>query len=209
MYIPRSNLITDNAALHDLMRRFSFAILVTTREGHSVATHLPFLVYSEGGEHGRLVAHMARANPQWTDFAPAGEVLVIFQGDHTYISPSWYADHPSVPTWNYMIAHAYGIPQIITDEARIRASLSKLVATHEAGFDEPWPIDVLPDDYLRTMMRGIVAFEIPIARLEGKFKLSQNRSEDDQRRVIAGLEESSDRDTEGVRAAMLDRLGLT
>src|SRR5206468_2683175 len=136
---------------------------------------------------GTLLSHMARANDQWQDFARGAEALVIFQGHHTYISPSWYEIHPSVPTWNYMVVHAYGTPRLITDDDRIRAALRELVATHESAFDEPWPMD-LPDDYLRKMLRGIVAFEIPITRLEGKFKLSQNRSERDRQLVIAALE---------------------
>lgn len=195
MYIPKFNAVTDTAQLFNFMRQFSFATLVTAHDGFPYATHLPFLVYPDRGPGGTLVAHMARANPQWRDLAGDGaaqrEALVIFQGAHTYISPSWYADPVSVPTWNYMIAHVYGVPRIIEDETHVREALRALVDLHEGGFEEPWTMD-LPEDYLRKMQRAIVAFEIPIARLEGKYKLSQNRSEGDQRRVIEQLSRSAD-----------------
>jgi transcriptional regulator len=211
MYTPQHFRVDDRAVLHDLMCRFSFATLVTTREGRPIASHLPFLVYPDGGEYGRLVGHMARSNEQWRDFGAeeedrAGlsrEALAIFQGPHTYISPSWYETHPSVPTWNYMVAHAYGVPRILTDEAQVRQILQALVALHEEEFDAPWRMD-LPDEYLHRMMRGIVAFEMPIMRLEGKFKLSQNRSARDRERVIAALARDPDAGAQGVRAAMRD-----
>lgn len=191
MYTPQHFRITDTALLHRLMERFSFATLVTVHDGRPLATHLPFLVYPEVGSLGCLVAHMAVANEQWRDFAEAAEVLVIFQGQHAYVSPTWYATHPSVPTWNYTVVHAYGVPRLIADEDRVRTELRTLVDKHEGGFDEPWAMD-LPDEYLRKMARGIVAFEMPITRLEGKFKHSQNRSADDRRRVIAALDASAD-----------------
>ena len=144
MYIPHFNHVTDPAILHDLMQRFSFATLVTQHEGRPFATHLPFLVQPEHGDHGRLLAHLARANPQWTDFASGVEALVIFQGPHTYISPSWYDVHPSVPTWNYAVVHAYGAPRVIEEDAAIEEALRRLVATHEEGFEAPWTLDTSP-----------------------------------------------------------------
>jgi transcriptional regulator len=191
VYIPAHFAVNDQAALHDLMRRFSFATLVTQHEGRLFATHLPLLLHADAGEHGTLVGHMARANEQWRDCERGVEALVIFQGDHSYISPSWYETFPAVPTWNYMVAHAYGTARVIDDEARVCAVLGELVAKHEAGFAEPWPMD-LPEDYLRKMMRAIVAFEMPIARLEGKFKLSQNQPERNRERVTAMLGASDD-----------------
>lgn len=199
MYIPKFNAVTDTALLFDLMRQFSFATLVTSHEGAPFATHLPFLVYPERGPQGTLVAHMARGNAQWRHLAAAEsagqEALVIFQGAHTYISPSWYVDHVqdrmNVPTWNYMVVHAYGTPRVIEDETRVREELRALVEQHESGFETPWTMD-LPEDYLRKQLGAIVAFEMPIARLEGKFKLSQNRSAEDQRRVIERLLASQD-----------------
>ncbi len=191
MYLPKQFEITDRALLHDLMRQFSFASLVTAHEGRPFATHLPFILDSARGEQGTLVAHMARANEQWRMFTEEAEALVIFQGRHGYISPAWYEEHPSVPTWNYMIVHAYGTPRLVDDEDRVRAHLRSLVDRHEQGRDVPWIMD-LPEEYVARMVRGIVAFELPISRLEGKFKLSQNRSMRDRERVVAALAENVD-----------------
>jgi transcriptional regulator len=201
VYLPKHFEITDRTVLHDVMRRFSFATLVTVHEGRPVAGHLPFMLDSARGEHGTLIAHMARTNRQWKAFAEPVEALVIFQGPHTYISPSWYDDHPSVPTWNYAAIHAYGTPCLIEDESQVRAMLRALVDQHEQGFETPWTMD-LPEDYLRKMSGGIVAFEMPITKLEGKFKLSQNRSAHDRERVIAALTKSTDPLAEGVRLMM-------
>ena len=209
MYIPKFNAVTDPALLFELMRQFSFATLVTMHEAAPFATHLPFLVYPERGTQGTLVAHMARGNAQWRDLAAAEssgqEALVIFQGAHAYISPSWYVDHVedrmNVPTWNYMVVHAYGVPRLIEDETRVREELSALIQQHESGFVKPWAMN-LPEDYLRKMTGAIVAFEIPITRLEGKFKLSQNRSERDRSRVIAELLASDQTNDRAVGMAM-------
>jgi len=205
MYIPKFNAVTDQALLHDLMRQFSFATLVTTHDGVPYATHLPFLVYPDAGPQGTLVAHLARANGQWRDFAEEREALVIFQGAHAYISPSWYAERVSVPTWNYAVVHAYGVPRVIEDETRVLAVLQALVDQHEGGFEEPWPMD-LPEEYLHRQIKAIVAFELPITRLEGKFKLSQNRSAEDQRRVVEALSSSADASAQAVGAMMRERL---
>jgi transcriptional regulator len=191
MYIPNSFRADDRAQLHALMRQYNFAILVTFHEGAPFATHLPFLLDGERGPHGTLLAHMARANPQWRDFAAGTEALVIFQGPHAYISPSWYEVHPSVPTWNYAAIHAYGIPRVVEDPTKLSQMLQALVDTHESAFAQPWRME-LPGDYLDKMMRAVVGFEIAITRLEGKLKLSQNRSVSDQQRVTQALASSDD-----------------
>ena len=201
MYIPNSFREDDPALLHELMRQYNFAILVSQHEGAPFATHLPLLLDAQRGPHGTLLGHMARANPQWRDFAASGEALVIFQGPHAYVSPSWYEVAPSVPTWNYAIVHAYGTPRIIEDHARLHGMLEALVDTHESAFTRPWHMD-LPGDYLDKMLRAIVGFEIEITRLEGKFKLSQNRSADDQRRVVAALAAGEDELGAGVARLM-------
>lgn len=188
MYIPRSFAEADAAVLYDFMRAHNFATLVTQRDGQIAASHIPFMVDSE---RGVLTAHLARANDQWKDFDGASEALVIFQGAHAYVSPTWYEAHPSVPTWNYTAVHVHGVPQVISDEADIRPMLGELVANHEHGRDPEWVMD-LPDDYLRKMMAAIVAFELPMARVEGKYKLSQNRSDADQESVIVHLAASAD-----------------
>jgi transcriptional regulator len=172
------------------MKQFNFAVLVTVAAGVPFATHLPFQVEGRGSS-GYLLGHLARANPQWRHFAAGTEALVIFQGDHAYISPSWYSSHPNVPTWNYMVVHAYGIPRIVEDEAVVYAHLQQLVQTQEAGFVAPWELGQA-EAHVRSLMRGIVTFELPISRLEGKFKLSQNKPREDRVGVIAALAAQDD-----------------
>jgi transcriptional regulator len=201
MYIPNSFREDDRSLLHDLMRQHNFGILVTQRDGTPFATHLPFLLDAERGSHGTLLAHMARANPQWRDFAAGQAALVIFQGPHAYVSPSWYEVAPSVPTWNYAVIHAYGVPRIVEDRSALRQMLKTLVDTHESMFERPWRME-LPEDYLDKMMHAIVGFEIAITRLEGKLKLSQNRGENDRQRVAEALAASGDPLGEGVAEMM-------
>jgi transcriptional regulator len=191
MYIPKAFREDDILTLHTFMRTYSFATLVTQHEGVPFATHLPFLLDTGRGPHGTLLAHMARANSQWHDFNNAQEVLVVFQGPHAYISPSWYEVELSVPTWNYAAVHAYGFPRLIEEREELYTLLKTLIQTHEAHFEKPWPFQ-LPGDYMQKMMSGIAGFEIEITRLEGKFKLSQNRSATERENVIASLQESSD-----------------
>lgn len=198
MYLPRHYQVTDQAVLYDLMRRFSFATLVSVHQGVPFATHLPFLV-----QEGVISSHLARANPQWTSFDPNQELLVIFQGDHSFISPTWYEKHPSVPTWNYMTVHAYGKPRIVEEPQAVKQLLHELVVQHE----QEWDMMQLPPNYLQGMMQGIVAFEIAITRLEGKFKLSQNRSLADQKRVIQALSVSENPSDRAVAAQMRKNLG--
>ena len=187
MYIPREFQVPP-ALAKPILDRYDFATLVTVDENGPFASHLPFLYRPGEGALGTLSAHLAKANPQWKSFSAPGEILAIFQGPHAYVSPSWYSAHPSVPTWNYVVVHARGIARPITDEAKVRKLLEDLVAKHDAT----WTMD-LPDDYLRGMMKQIVAFDIEVTRLEGKFKLSQNRSKEDQRSVQRELARSDDR----------------
>jgi transcriptional regulator len=193
VYIPKRFEAADVAWCHALIRREPFAILVGVDEaGAPFATHLPVLLDEAPAPLGTLLAHVARPNPQWRLFAPDRPVLVVFPGAHAYVSPSWYGQHPSVPTWNYVAVHAYGVPRLIEDDGRVRALLDRLVRAFEDGRPAPWRMDGLPDAYLQGMVRGIVAFEIPIDRLEGKAKLSQNRSAADRARVRAALTASED-----------------
>jgi transcriptional regulator len=187
------------------MRDYSFATLVTQHEGGPFASHLPLILEADEGPYGTLFGHMARANPQWRDFDAAQDVLVIFQGPHTYVSPSWYEVEPAnVPTWNYAVVHAYGTPRLITEYEACCALLDTLVRTHEAQFARPWLFQ-LPEDYVRQMMQGIVAFAIRITRLEGKLKLSQNRSLTDQQHVAATLQQSTDLVSRDVGTLMQQR----
>lgn len=193
MYIPKQFDASDIASCHALIRKEPFAILVGIDErGAPFATHLPVLLDQAPAPLGTLLAHVARPNPQWRLFAPDRPVLVVFPGPHAYVSPSWYGQHPSVPTWNYVTVHAYGVPRLIEDAGRVRALLDRLVRTFEDGRPTPWRMDGLSDTYVEGMMRGIVAFEVPIDRLEGKAKLSQNRPAADQARVRAALAAEGD-----------------
>jgi transcriptional regulator len=195
MYLPKHFEITDRALLFDLMQKFSFATLVTVHEGVPFATHMPFTIKPEDN---KIASHIARANPQWTSFQNNKEVLVIFQGDHSFISPTWYEKHPSVPTWNYMTVHAYGQVTIVEESEAVKTLLHQLVLHYE----KDWDMLKLSESYMQGMMKGIVAFEIELTRLEGKFKLSQNRSEVDKQNVATALEQSQSEMDRAVAKAM-------
>ncbi len=187
MYLPRHFAEADPAALHGLMGRYGFALLVTVVDGEPFASHLPLLHQAEGGEFGVLLGHMSRPNPQWRGFADGAPALAVFQGPHAYVSPSWYASGEAVPTWNYTTVHAYGRPRVVDDHGAALAILERLVAIHEEGRPEPWGLDRVTAEFRDTQIRGIVAFEMPIDRLEGKFKLGQNRPAADREGAAAGL----------------------
>ncbi|MGQ0579470.1 MAG: FMN-binding negative transcriptional regulator [Betaproteobacteria bacterium] len=203
IYIPKHFIEHDLARLQALVHAHNFATLVSAHQAQIHVSHLPFLLDA----HGRtLRAHMARANPQWRTLSPEREVLVIFHGPHHYVSPAWYAAHPSVPTWNYAVVHAQGRPKLIEDRERLAVLVRDLVTRHEASSPEPWKMN-LPPDYLDKMLSAIVGFEIEITRLEGKFKLSQNRPEGDMPLVIKALERLGSDDALGVAALMREKLG--
>jgi transcriptional regulator len=204
MYIPQAFGEDDLAMLHGLMQAYSFATLVTQHDGAPFASHLPLMLRPDAGPYGTLLGHMARANPQWRDFDSRHEALVIFQGPHAYISPSWYAVQPSVPTWNYAVVHAYGVPQLMDDTAALYELLQALVQTYEAPSASPWAFEV-PEDYLHNMLQGIVGFAMQITRLEGKYKLSQNRPAVDRPRIVAALRERGDPLSTDVAALMDQR----
>jgi len=185
MYIPRINQETDLPTLQEFMQAYNFAILVNQHNRQLDATHLPLMLDRERGEYGTLVGHLARANKQWKSFDNE-EVLLIFNGPHAYISPTWYDNRPSVPTWNYATVHAYGVPRIIDDIDTVDNILRDLVENHESSRSPEWTMD-LPDAFMDTMRKAIVTFEIEITRLEGKFKLSQNKTKSERETVIAEL----------------------
>ena len=191
MYTPASFKLSDPPRLHALMRRYPFALVLTTKGDEVAATHLPLMLDTERGTHGTLLAHMARANPHWQLFDGQSETLVVFTGAHAYISPSWYESPVTVPTWNYTVVHARGRPVIVYNKARVRAMLDLLVAEHEAHERLPWSA-AQAAGYIDEQINHIVAFEIPIERLEGKFKLNQNRSRADQQGVVRALAGSGD-----------------
>jgi len=204
MYVPRHFEVADPAWCHALMRAQSFAFMTTADDaGTPFATHLPLLVDDTRGQLGTLRGHVARANPHWRYLAAGRPTLVVFAGAHAYVSPSWYEQHPAVPTWNYVAVHATGTGVLVEDPARVSALLADLVHAYEgAGAAAAWSFELLPDDYVAGMQKGIVAFEIPIARLEGKAKLSQNRAEVDQARTREALGRLDDPLARAVAAMM-------
>jgi transcriptional regulator len=203
VYIPKHFEVTDTAWCHALMRAQSFAVMITADDaGVPFATHLPFLVDDTRGPFGTLRGHVARANPHWRYLAAGRPALVVFSGAHAYVSPSWYASHPSVPTWNYVAVHATGTGTLVEDPARVKTLLADLVRVYEGSRPAAWSFASLSADYVDGMQRGIVAFEIPIGRLEGKAKLSQNRDTVDQGRTREALAAADDPLARAVAALM-------
>jgi len=169
MYVPALYGRDDPAELTALIQAHGFATLVTA---DLEASHLPLLHVDDGSPHGKLLGHMARANPQWRGFA--GDALAVFSGPHAYVSPSMYVSPRMVPTWNYAVVHAYGTPRVL-DDAGARAVLDQLVAHYEASRPAPWAVTALDEAYAGSLVKAIVAFELPITRLQGKWKVGQNR----------------------------------
>ncbi|UCH48343.1 MAG: FMN-binding negative transcriptional regulator [Betaproteobacteria bacterium] len=197
IYSPEQFTISDRELLFRVMRENSFATLIASSGKGPMVAHVPVTIDQT---NKMLHAHVARANPIWQEFSPVRDVLFIFHGPHHYVSPNWYSEHPSVPTWNYAVVHASGAPTIIEDRGTVKRILRRLVDEHESASGTPWKMD-LPVKYLRKMMDAIVAFEVPITCLQGKFKLSQNRSGADQSNVIAALRQADD--DNGLRLAAL------
>jgi len=193
---------------HALIRSQPLGLLVTAGPGGLQANHIPFLVDADGSPHGKLRAHLARGNPQLAELAAVEECLVAFQGPQTYISPSLYPtkkEHGKVvPTWNYITVHAWGRPRVIDDVAWIRRQVEDLTAHNERPRETPWLVSDAPEDYLAAQFKGIVGIEIPIARIEGKWKVSQNRPAVDRAGVIAGLR-GAGADAEIMAAAVEER----
>jgi transcriptional regulator len=190
MYLPRLFAVEDLPKLHGFIEQFSFASLVTQTEGKLIASHIPFVLDREEGVRGRLRGHVAVRNPQLAHLKSGSEALVMFQGPHSYISPSWYASQETVPTWNYTAVHAYGRPRML-DRAGLIMLLKDLVHQNERLLEPPWDFDP-QSAWIEKMLPEIAAFEIPIDRLEGKFKLNQNRTSADRRRVVEVLSASHD-----------------
>lgn len=182
MYIPHFNQVTDRSLMLEAMQRYSFAILFgPANHAAPVATHLPLVVKDEG-EHGVLEGHFAHANPHWKSLA-GQETLVVFPGPHSYVSPTLYTEELSVPTWNYIAIHASGTLQLMEELEAKEELLRGLIAANEPSYLARW--ERMPDGFRRTMLAGIMGFRIPIAHIEGKFKISQNRSATERQNVQA------------------------
>ena len=193
MYIPRFNEETRLDVMHALIESQPLATLVTMSSSGLIATHLPMVLARTEGHHGTLRGHLSRANTQWRDLNFSVEALAIFAGAHHYITPSWYPekaeDGKVVPTWNYAVVHAYGPLKVIEDPTWLHSHLNTLVTQHESSFPTPWKISDAPADYIASQIKGIVGLELPVTRIQGKWKVSQNKSERTLRAVEQGLED--------------------
>jgi transcriptional regulator len=203
VYIPATFAESDTAKLHEFIRLNSFGILASRGEGGPFASHLPLLLDAEAGPHGRILGHMARANPQWSDVR--GEVMAIYSGPHAYVSPSWYNEAGTVPTWNYVAVHAYGSFHVIEERDGLLDILRRSVLTYESTRAEPWIFDDSAS-HVETMLKAIVGFRIEITRLEGKWKLSQNHSEERRRKVIQEMEACPDEHSQAIARMMSEGL---
>ncbi len=190
MYTPPAFREDSLPTLHGWITQARLASLVTVGPSGLLATPLPLFLEAGEGEQGVLYGHVAKANPQWKE-SPGAEALVIFMGPDAYVSPSWYAskqiDGKVVPTWNYVAVHAYGLVEFFEDPARLLAVVTKLTDLHEGRRAEPWAVSDAPATFVASQLRGIVGLRLPISRLEGKRKMSQNRSLDDRTGVARGL----------------------
>jgi transcriptional regulator len=182
--------------LQQLISRHRLATLVTLGSDGLIANHVPLIHHPDPAPLGALRGHLARPNPQWRDSSPVVEALAIFQGPDAYISPSWYPTKSEtgrvVPTWNYAVVHAYGPLQTFDDPSWLEQHVRELVNLQEAELREPWKVDDAPPDFIQGMLKGIVGIEMQITRLEGKWKMSQNRPARDQAGVIQVLRTSAD-----------------
>jgi transcriptional regulator len=205
VYIPPLHKEDRIDVLHDAIGRTGLATLVTLTDDGLVASHLPMLLDPDPAPYGTLLGHLARPNPQARGTAADVQALAIFQGPDAYITPSWYATKREtgkvVPTWNYVTIHAYGPVEFFNDTERLRAIVTRLTDRQEQARAEPWAVTDAPADFIDGMLKGIVGFALPIVRLEGKWKMSQNRPAPDRAGVIDGLQD----DGRGDVAALITR----
>jgi transcriptional regulator len=206
MYIPRRYQELDPETIQHFIRANGFATLVSFDGQRPIASHLLMDLERRQDESLVLNGHMARANKHWRSFDPNREVLAIFSGPHTYISPRWY-NHLNVPTWNYMAVHVSGAPRVITEPDELRALLKRLVDKHESGSGAtpPYRLETLPAEFVDQQMQAIVGFQIEVARLEASFKLSQNRDQQSYDNVIVELHRRTDDNSLAVAEAMQQR----
>ncbi len=198
MYVPEAFKVVDEGEIQAFVQRYDFATMVSSPATGLIATHVPVVVRRE--TTGLVVVgHVARANSHWRVMDGSVECLAIFHGPHSYVSPTWYANSPAVPTWNYAVVHAYGKPRFREDGPFIETVLGELVYRYESHRAEPWQIEDQPSDFRDKMLAGIVGFEMPVLKLEAKFKIGQNRRLEDRAGTIAGLER--EKSSEGIALA--------
>jgi transcriptional regulator len=208
MYIPAHYQESSVSVLHALITAHPLGTWVTPGDEGLIVNHLPFLIDESRGDFGTLVGHVARPNPVWKQFSRSVPSVVVFQGAESYISPSWYPSKAetgkAVPTWNYAVVHAHGLPSVFEDRDRLLAHVTRLTETHEASLETPWRVTDAPADFIDAMLKGIVGVEIPIASLTGKWKVSQNRSDADRRSVVDALQQKGD-DRSRAMADLIER----
>lgn len=191
MYVPSHFEESDRAVLHALIRAHPLGTWVTVSADGPTAEHIPFLLDTARGVHGTLLGHVARANGVWRTLSQQAASLVVFQGAESYVTPSWYPSKQAhgrvVPTWNYAVVHAHGAARAIDDREWLLSLVSRLTDTHEAGRPAPWQVGDAPADYIDKLLQQIVGIEIPLDRLTGKWKVSQNRPLEDRAGVASGL----------------------
>jgi transcriptional regulator len=202
MYIPTYYQEKDEHKLIEFMEANNFALIINSFNNVPIATHLPFVIEKRENKIF-LVSHMARANPQWETFTK-DEILVVFQGPHAYVSPKHYEKQQNVPTWNYIAVHAYGKPRIINEPQEVVSLMERTINTFEKDFFKQWKD--LSSEYVNGMLKAIVAFEIEVTKLEGKFKLSQNKTKTEQQNIINSLEKSEDNDIKSIAEEMKKKL---
>lgn len=201
MYVPAAFRQTDPNLLFDFIERNSFGLLVSQVEGEPFASHLPFLLERSTGPHGTLVGHVALANPQW-QHAQGQNVLAIFSGPHAYISPSWYEADNVVPTWNYIAVHVTGTLHLVQDEGALAKILQDFVAYYEASLSRPWSFDST-SDFAKKLIKAVVGFRVEISRIEGKWKLNQNRPPEQRDRVVQVLQTFTDENSLAIANLMV------
>ena len=210
MYIPRHNEENRVPVMHALMASQPFATLVTMGGSGLFASHLPIVLDPDGSEFGTLNAHISRANTQWRDLVPSVDALAIFAGHHHYISPTWYPETrehgKEVPTWNYVVVHAYGPLKLIEDTHWLRKHVESLTNIHEAASPVPWNVSDAPADFIQSLLHGIVGLELPIRRMEGKWKVSQNRTESERQGVLEGLTRLDTPESRAMKALVEEKL---
>jgi transcriptional regulator len=193
MYSPPAFAIPDLRDLQDLIRAARVGYLVTQSDDGMQSSLLPLFVDADEGEYGTLYGHVARANPQWKS-SSSGNAMALFTGPNAYITPSWYATKAAtgkvVPTWNYIAVEAHGPAEFLDDTDRLLEVVTRLTGIHEASRDAPWAVGDAPPDFVKAQLRGIIGVRMPIVRIEGKRKMSQNRSAEDRAGVIEGLSQS-------------------
>ncbi|WCK55077.1 FMN-binding negative transcriptional regulator [Aneurinibacillus sp. Ricciae_BoGa-3] len=204
MYIPSSFEVTEKEAIYDFMEKHSFAIVFSQKDNTPFATHLPLLL---DRKEECLYGHMAKANPHWKEIT--NEILVVFNGAHTYISPSWYETNQAVPTWNYVAVHAYGKLELVEDNNQLAKILAESVNRYESSMPNPWNMDLVDPSFIDNLSKAVVGFKIQITKLEGKWKLSQNHSKERQERVINALELQGDENSKQIAQLMKMNLEQT